>query len=188
MILLIDNYDSFTYNLAQLVGAVTRIDVKRNDEVTVDEIECMNPGGILISPGPGRPEQAGVCVETIVRLGSRIPILGICLGHQAIATAFGGSIIHAPTIMHGRVSSILHCGKRIFTGVSNPFMATRYHSLIISPENFPDDLEVTARTDDGVIMGVRHKRFPIEGVQFHPESILTHEGKKIIRNWLKVQL
>ena len=188
MILIIDNYDSFTFNLAQIAGKVTDVEVRRNDEVTLDEIEKMMPKGILISPGPGRPEQAGVCVEVIRRLGPRIPILGVCLGHQAIGSAFGGRITYAPSIMHGRVSSISHCGTGIFSNAINPFTATRYHSLVISPADFPPDLEITAWTNENVIMGVRHKQFPVEGVQFHPESILTEEGEKIIHNWLDVQL
>jgi len=188
MILVIDNYDSFTYNLVQLIGKVnTDIVVKRNDEITVEAIADLAPSGIVISPGPGRPENAGVTVDVIKSLGSRIPILGVCLGHQAIGVAFGGRVIHAPSLMHGRTSAISHCGQSIFDGVENPFVATRYHSLVISPSDFPPELQITAQTGDGVIMGVSHRQLPIEGVQFHPESILTDEGEKIIRNWLKVQ-
>jgi anthranilate synthase component 2 len=188
MILVIDNYDSFTYNLVQLIGKVTTdIVVKRNDETTPEEIAELGPSGIVISPGPGRPENAGVTVDVIKALGANVPILGVCLGHQAIGVAFGGRVVHAPTLMHGRTSAISHCGRSIFDGVDDPFVATRYHSLVISPTDFPPELQITAQTDDGVIMGVSHRELPIEGVQFHPESILTGEGEKIIRNWLKVQ-
>jgi len=188
MILVIDNFDSFTYNLVQLLGNVTDdIVVKRNNEITVNEVRDLNPAGILISPGPGRPEDAGISVETIRELGSRIPILGVCLGHQAIGYAFGGQIVHAPSLMHGRTSAIEHEGSGVFRNVPNPFTATRYHSLVISREGLPEELSVTAQTNDGVIMGVRHARWPLEGVQFHPESILTEAGETIIRNWLGVQ-
>lgn len=187
MILVIDNYDSFTYNLVQLLGGLTTdIVVKRNDEVTVEDVEKMRPDRILISPGPGRPEDAGITVETILRMGKKTPIFGVCLGHQAIGMAFGGDVVHAPTLMHGRTSLINHGGSGIFSGVQNPFTATRYHSLVISPDNFPPSLEITARTDDGVIMAVRHRTYPVTGVQFHPESILTDEGERIMRNWLEV--
>ncbi len=186
MILVIDNYDSFTFNLVQLLGRMEKdIMVRRNDEIDVKEIQTLHPSRILISPGPGRPEDAGITVETIKACGEDIPILGVCLGHQAIGYAFGGKIVHAPSLMHGRTSMIAHGGKGLFEGVPDPFEATRYHSLVISPESFPSVLEVTATTDYGVIMGVRHKELPIEGVQFHPESILTKHGEKIIRNWLK---
>lgn len=188
MILVIDNYDSFTYNLVQLLGKLTvDVVVKRNDEIAVEEIDGLRPERILISPGPGRPEDAGITVETIRRYGRQIPILGVCLGHQAIGLAFGGSIVHAPSLMHGRTSRITHNGDLLFRGVANPFTATRYHSLVISEEGFPDALGITARSEDGVIMGVRHTHLPIEGVQFHPESILTEEGEKIVHNWLKMQ-
>jgi anthranilate synthase/aminodeoxychorismate synthase-like glutamine amidotransferase len=188
MTLIIDNYDSFTYNLVQLLGGLdTNVMVKRNDDLSVTDIEDLAPSGILISPGPGRPEHAGISIDIIKHLGQRIPILGVCLGHQAIGAAFGGNIVHAPSLMHGRTSNIHHDGQSLFTRVPTPFIATRYHSLVISQDRFPPDLEITARTDDGVIMGVRHRRFPIEGVQFHPESILTTEGPAIIQNWLKVQ-
>ena len=188
MILVIDNYDSFTYNLVQLIGRMTPdIVVKRNDEASVDEIADLAPERIVISPGPGRPENAGVTVDVIRRLGASIPILGVCLGHQAIGVAFGGRVVHAPSLMHGRTSSISHCGSSIFAGVENPFVATRYHSLVVSATDLPHELEITAQTDDGVVMGVSHRTLPITGVQFHPESILTEEGEKIIRNWLKVQ-
>jgi anthranilate synthase/aminodeoxychorismate synthase-like glutamine amidotransferase len=186
MILVIDNYDSFTYNLVHLVGKVTSdVRVRRNDQITLDEIGAMNPSSILISPGPGRPEDAGVCVDVIRTFGPRIPLLGVCLGHQAIGYAFGGKIIHAPTLMHGKTSAIHHDACTIFEGLDNPFTATRYHSLVLSPDDLPPELTVTARTSDGVIMGVRHTKYPIEGVQFHPESILTTEGEKLINNWLK---
>jgi anthranilate synthase/aminodeoxychorismate synthase-like glutamine amidotransferase len=188
VILVIDNYDSFTYNLVQLLGKLTEdVVVKRNDEIPVEEIGSLRPERILISPGPGRPEDAGITVETIRRYGGEIPILGVCLGHQAIGLAFGGSIVHAPSLMHGRTSQITHNGNLLFNGVSSPFTATRYHSLVISEEGFPSTLAITARSDDGVIMGVRHTQFPIEGVQFHPESILTDEGEKILNNWMKMQ-
>lgn len=185
MILVIDNYDSFTYNLVQLLGKMTdSIEVRRNDQITLAQITAMNPERILISPGPGRPEDAGITVETIKRFGEKIPLLGVCLGHQAIGLAFGGTVTYAPTLMHGRTSMVRHRETAIYKSVENPFVATRYHSLVVSPEGFPGELEVTATTDDGVIMGLRHRRYPIEGVQFHPESILTVEGEKIIRNWM----
>jgi anthranilate synthase component II len=186
MILVIDNYDSFTFNLVQLLGRFSqKIIVKRNDEVSLDEIRMLAPSGIVISPGPGRPEDAGVTVETIKTLGIRTPLLGVCLGHQAIGLAFGGMITYAPSLMHGRTSMVRHHETPLFHGVQNPFVATRYHSLVISPDGFPQDLEVTAMADDGVIMGVKHKQYPIEGVQFHPESILTLEGEKMVKNWME---
>ena len=180
MILIIDNYDSFTYNLVQLLGKILvqgneELVVRRNDQISIDKIMAVQPRRIVLSPGPGRPEDAGVTVDVIKTFGSTIPIFGVCLGHQAIGLAFGGAIVHAPTLMHGRTSAIRHNGTSLFENVKNPFIATRYHSLVISPEGFPDCLEVTATTDDGVIMGVQHKTFPVVGVQFHPESILTEE-------------
>ncbi len=188
MVLVLDNFDSFTYNLVQLLGRMTNeILVKRNDQLSVNEIGELKPDAILISPGPGRPEDAGVTVDLVRAMRGRVPVLGVCLGHQAIGYAYGGTIVHAPSLMHGRTSMIHHDGKTIFRDVQNPFTATRYHSLVISPEGLPAELEISARTSDGVIMGVRHKEHPVEGVQFHPESILTEEGETIIRNWLKVQ-
>jgi anthranilate synthase/aminodeoxychorismate synthase-like glutamine amidotransferase len=186
MVLLIDNYDSFTFNLAQYLGEMGHgPTVKRNDEITLGEIEGLHPDRIVISPGPGRPEDAGVSVEVIRQLGSRTPILGVCLGHQAIGYAFGGSIMRATTLMHGKTSSVQHDGRGVFAGVSQPFVAGRYHSLIVA-EPAPEALEVAARTDDGVIMGLRHREWPIHGVQFHPESVLTGEGRKILRNFLEL--
>jgi anthranilate synthase/aminodeoxychorismate synthase-like glutamine amidotransferase len=186
MVLLIDNYDSFTFNLAQYLGEMGHgPTVKRNDEITLGEIEGLHPDRIVISPGPGRPEDAGVSVEVIRQLGSRTPILGVCLGHQAIGYAFGGGIVRAPTLMHGKTSSVQHDGRGVFAGVSQPFVAGRYHSLIVA-EPAPEALEVAARTDDGVIMGLRHREWPIHGVQFHPESVLTGEGRKILRNFLEL--
>ena len=189
MTLVIDNYDSFTFNLVQLLGRMTvDILVRRNDQISVSEIRSLAPARILLSPGPGRPEDAGITVEVIKTFGETIPILGVCLGHQAIGLAFGGTIVHAPTLMHGKVSVIHHNWSPLFAGVSNPFRATRYHSLVVSDSTALPELEVTARSSDGVIMGLRHKRFPVEGVQFHPESILTDEGETILRNWLSVQV
>jgi anthranilate synthase/aminodeoxychorismate synthase-like glutamine amidotransferase len=188
MILVLDNYDSFTYNLVQLIGRVTGdVAVRRNDEVSAAEIQEMRPAGIVISPGPGRPESAGVTIEVIRALGSTIPVFGVCLGHQAIGAAYGGEVIYAPSLMHGRTSMIRHRGVGIFAGVPDPFVATRYHSLVISPDRMPAELEVTAWTDDGVIMGVRHRTHPVEGVQFHPESILTEQGERLIRNWMEAK-
>ena len=187
MILIIDNYDSFTYNLVHIVGSVTdRYKVVRNDAITIDEIRELNPDKILISPGPGRPEDAGITEEVIRELGPEIPIMGVCLGHQAIGQVFGAKVVHAPSLMHGKTSQILHDGKTLFENVEENFTATRYHSLVLQPETVPDFLEVSAKTADGVIMGVRHREFPIEGIQFHPESILTVEGPKIVKNWLKL--
>jgi len=185
MILVIDNYDSFTYNLVQLVAQHTAdFRVVRNDALTVADIGQLHPERILISPGPGRPEDAGICVELIRTLGPRIPTLGVCLGHQAIGYAFGGSIVHAPQLMHGKTSYIQHGGEGIFEHLPNPFEATRYHSLIISEQGLPDTLNVTARTAENIIMGVRHVTYPIEGIQFHPESVLTKPGHQIIANWI----
>jgi len=187
MVFVIDNYDSFTFNLVQLIGTVAGdVLVRRNDQCTIDQIRRLRPTHIVISPGPGRPEVAGICVEVIRLLGPEIPILGVCLGHQAIGYAFGAAIVHAPSLVHGRTSEIQHAGGSLFRNIKNPFHATRYHSLVISNDNFPNELEITARTGDGVVMAVRHRSFPVDGVQFHPESILTEEGEKMIRNWLQV--
>ncbi|MEX2600726.1 MAG: aminodeoxychorismate/anthranilate synthase component II [Balneolaceae bacterium] len=185
MILIIDNYDSFTYNLVHLVAAdCETYRVIRNDDLTVSEIAALQPEKILISPGPGRPEDAGVTEAVIRELGSEIPILGVCLGHQAIGQVYGATVVHAPSLMHGKTSLIYHDGKSVFSDVAEGFTATRYHSLALQPDSVPEELEVTARTEDGVIMGVRHRQNPVEGIQFHPESILTTEGPRIIRNWV----
>jgi len=188
MLLMIDNYDSFTYNLVQYLGELGEdIKVFRNDKITIKEIEGMNPEKIVISPGPCTPKEAGISVELIRYFAGKIPILGVCLGHQSIGAAFGGEIIRAPRLMHGKTSMILHDGKTIFEGLPNPFEATRYHSLVIKRETLPDCLDITAWTDTGEIMGVRHKEAVIEGVQFHPESILTRVGKDLLRNFLKLK-
>jgi anthranilate synthase/aminodeoxychorismate synthase-like glutamine amidotransferase len=185
VILLIDNYDSFTYNLAQYLGELGAPQmVRRNDEITPDEIAALGPSHIVISPGPGRPEDAGISVEVIKRFGPVTPVLGVCLGHQGIGIAFGGEVVRAPQLMHGKVSTVQHDGRGVFRGVSQPFVAGRYHSLIVA-DPLPSDLEAAARTDDGTLMGVRHRTFPIHGVQFHPESVLTAEGKRLLRNFLE---
>src|ERR1051325_5102083 len=185
MILVIDNYDSFTYNLVQYLGELGgEIDVQRNDCITLDEIEAMTPERILLSPGPCTPEEAGVCVPLIRRFAGRYPILGVCLGHQSIGAAFGGDVVRNPRIMHGKTSAIHHTGKGVFAGLPDPFTATRYHSLVIQRDAMPDCLEITAETEEGEIMGVRHREFAVEGVQFHPESALTTCGKEMMRNFL----
>ncbi|MBI2874390.1 MAG: aminodeoxychorismate/anthranilate synthase component II [Firmicutes bacterium] len=185
MILVIDNYDSFTYNLVQYLGELgADLVVHRNDKITLDEIEGLGPEKIVISPGPGTPEASGITMDVVRRFAPRLPLLGVCLGHQAIGAVFGGRVVRAATLMHGKTSLIRHDGRTIFAGLENPFTATRYHSLIVEDATLPASLEVSARTEDGVIMGLRHRDFPLEGVQFHPESILTAEGKKLLRNFL----
>ena len=185
MILVIDNYDSFTYNLVQYLAELgAQVDVRRNDKVCVDEIAAWKPDGILISPGPGRPEHAGISLELIEALGTEVPIFGVCLGHQSIAQQFGASIVRADRLMHGRTSPILHKGRGVFAGLPSPLTATRYHSLIVERNTIPDDLEVTAWTEEGEVMGLRHVSLPIEGVQFHPESFLTEHGHRLLQNWL----
>jgi anthranilate synthase/aminodeoxychorismate synthase-like glutamine amidotransferase len=188
MLLLIDNYDSFTYNLVQYLGELgENVDVRRNDKVTVDEIErSIRPQRIVISPGPGTPDGAGVTLKTIERFAGKIPLLGVCLGHQAIGQAFGGRVIRAPELRHGKASEICHDGKTIFAGIEDHFSAGRYHSLIVERESLPDCLEISAYTRDNIIMGLRHKQLKVEGVQFHPESILTTDGKKLLANFLKL--
>ena len=186
-VLLLDNYDSFTYNLAQYLGELGHAPaVHRNDEITVGEIDAMKPDRIVISPGPGRPEDAGISIDVIREFGSRVPVLGVCLGHQGIGYAFGGDVVRAPVLMHGKVSSVQHDGKGVFAGVAQPFTAGRYHSLIVADPP-PAPLEISARTDEGVIMGLRHREWPVHGVQFHPESVLTGEGRKILRNFLELR-
>ena len=186
MIVVIDNYDSFTYNLVQYLGELgADLQVIRNDAVDVEEIERMRPERVVVSPGPGNPRQAGVSLDVIRRLGPTTPTLGVCLGHQAIGEAFGATVARAPAQMHGKTSDIRHDGKGVFTGLSNPFLATRYHSLVVLADTVPAELEITARAEDGQVMGLRHRRFPIEGVQFHPESILTVEGKRLLANFLQ---
>ena len=184
-VLMIDNYDSFTYNLVQYLGELGAIvDVRRNDAITLDEVAALGVDGVVVSPGPCTPREAGVSVPLIQRFAGQLPLLGVCLGHQAIGAAFGGDIVRAPRIMHGKTSPIHHDGSGVFAGLPDPFDATRYHSLVIAPSSLPADLIRTAWTDEGEIMGVRHRRFFVEGVQFHPESILTLEGKKLLRNFL----
>ena len=187
MILVIDNYDSFTYNLVQYLGELgAEIEVRRNDQTTVDEIERMAPERIVISPGPKTPTEAGICLDVIKKFSGRWPILGVCLGHQAIGQAFGGKVIRAPEIMHGKTSSISHDGKTVFADLPNPFPATRYHSLIVERVSLPKCLEISATSPDGLIMGLRHKEMKVEGVQFHPESVLTGAGKQLLANFLKL--
>ena len=193
MIIVIDNYDSFTYNLVQYLGELgnelpvaSEIQVYRNDKIDSEQIKKLQPDGIVISPGPGRPEDAGVSGSLFSQLGSTVPILGVCLGHQSLGQVFGGKIVSAPVLMHGKTSEIHHTGVGIFRGLANPFTATRYHSLVIDRQSCPDILEITAWVDDGTIMGVRHRNYPhLEGVQFHPESILTSSGKQLLRNFLE---
>jgi anthranilate synthase/aminodeoxychorismate synthase-like glutamine amidotransferase len=186
MILVIDNYDSFTYNLVQYLGELgADVQVVRNDAASIESIESLHPDRIVISPGPGRPEQAGVTMDAIRHFGSTVPILGVCLGHQAIGAVFGGSVVRAIVPMHGKTSTIEHDGRGVFAGITGPFTASRYHSLVVADEGLPADLEVTARSrEDKTIMGLRHVRWPIHGVQFHPESILTAEGRRLLRNFL----
>ncbi len=183
MIVMIDNYDSFTFNIVQYVGELgEEILVKRNDEITIQEIEALNPDLIMISPGPCTPNEAGISLKAITYFAGRIPVFGVCLGHQSIAQAFGGDVIKAQRLMHGKTSEIHHDGKTIFSGLERPFTATRYHSLIVKKETLPDCFEISAETDEGEIMAIRHKEYPIEGVQFHPESIMTTAGKQLILN------
>ncbi len=193
MIVVIDNYDSFTYNLVQYLGELgtqlrvaSEIQVYRNDKIDLEQIKKLQPDGVVISPGPGRPEDAGISESLIGQFGSTLPILGVCLGHQSIGQVFGGKIISAPVLMHGKTSEVYHTGVGVFRGLTNPFTATRYHSLVIDRQSCPDVLEITAWVDDGTIMGVRHRNYPrVEGVQFHPESILTSCGKQLLRNFLE---
>jgi anthranilate synthase/aminodeoxychorismate synthase-like glutamine amidotransferase len=184
---MIDNYDSFTYNLVQYFGELGQdLKVYRNNKITIAEIEAMKPERIVISPGPCTPKEAGISIDVIKHFAGKLPLLGVCLGHQAMGEAFGGDVIRAPYLMHGKTSIIHHDGKTIFAGLPNPFEATRYHSLIIKRETLPPVLEISAWTEDGIIMGVRHKQFKVEGVQFHPESILTGAGKDLLRNFLRL--
>lgn len=186
MILVIDNYDSFTYNLVHLLGRHTsEVRVVRNDVITVEEVRALRPEGILISPGPGRPAEAGITEAVIAELGPTTPILGVCLGHQAIGEVYGGRVVHAPSLMHGKTSRIYHTGQGLFEGAAQGFTATRYHSLVVDRPTLPEVLEVTAWTEDGVIMALRHRHYPVQGVQFHPESVLTTEGPRLIANWLR---
>lgn len=188
MVLVIDNYDSFTYNLVQYLGELgATVVVRRNDEASIDDLRALRHSRVVISPGPGRPEQAGVSLDVIAEFGSRMPVLGVCLGHQAIGMAFGGEVIRAPQPIHGKTSTVEHTGVGVFAGVTSSFQAGRYHSLVVGEKTLPADLEVTARTkEDGLIMGLRHRSLPIHGVQFHPESVLTNEGRRILRNFLEI--
>ena len=188
MFLLIDNYDSFTYNLFHFLGELgAKVEVRRNDKITAAEALALNPQGIVISPGPCDPDRAGVCLELIAAAAGKVPLFGVCLGHQAIGQHFGGRIVRAPAPMHGKLSQVTHQGKGVFAGLPSPLTATRYHSLTIEPESFPHDvLEVTATADDGVIMGLQHKTLPIHGVQFHPESIASEHGHSLLHNFLKL--
>jgi len=185
VILLLDNYDSFTYNLAQYLGELgCQVEVHRNDRINVEQIAQRKPERIVISPGPCTPQEAGISVELIQKLAGKIPILGVCLGHQAIGAAFGGKIVRAPKLFHGKTSEIQHRGTGIFRELPNPFTATRYHSLIVERKSLPRELVVTAETSDGIIMGLQHREYPVEGVQFHPESVLTESGKQLLKNFL----
>ena len=187
MVFVLDNYDSFTFNLVQYMGELgAELDVRRNDELSVDEVEALGPEKIVLSPGPCTPQEAGISIELIRRMAGKVPILGVCLGHQAIGAAFGGNVVRAAKLMHGKTSEVEHDGKTIFQGIRSPMTCTRYHSLIVEEKGLPKDLEVSARTADGTIMGLRHRRFPVEGVQFHPESVLTADGKRLVKNFLEM--
>ena len=187
MLLMIDNYDSFTYNLVQYLGELGQdVRVIRNDELSVDAVERLGPERIVLSPGPCTPNEAGISLELVKRFAGRVPILGVCLGHQAIGQAFGGKVVRAPRVMHGKTSPIEHDGKGLFAGITSPMQATRYHSLVVEPATFPETLAVTARTPEGEIMALAHKTLPVWGVQFHPESILTLDGKKLLQNFLEM--
>jgi anthranilate synthase/aminodeoxychorismate synthase-like glutamine amidotransferase len=191
MIFVLDNYDSFTYNLVQYLGELgAKIEVRRNDQITVEEIEALEPERIVVSPGPCTPAEAGISIKVIQHFAGKVPVLGVCLGHQAIGEAFGGKVVRAKHLMHGKTSQVEHDGKTIFHGMRSPMTATRYHSLIVRERDLPEELEVSARTQDAdgnsVIMGLRHKRFAVEGVQFHPESVLTSDGKQLIKNFLEI--
>jgi anthranilate synthase component 2 len=187
MILLLDNYDSFTYNLLHYLGELGKeVVVHRNDKVSVADVLAMKPEGIVISPGPGTPEESGICLELVKQASGKIPLMGVCLGHQAIGQAFGGKVIRAPKPMHGKVSAVKHAGKGLFAGLPSPFNATRYHSLIVEKSSLPDSLEVTAETDDGIIMGLQHKTLNVHGVQFHPESIASEHGHALLKNFVKL--
>jgi anthranilate synthase/aminodeoxychorismate synthase-like glutamine amidotransferase len=188
MVLVIDNYDSFTYNLVQYLGELgARVEVRRNNETTLEDITSLNPSRILISPGPGRPEDAGITLDVIRAFGGRVPMLGVCLGHQAMGLAFGGQVVRAPLPMHGKTSTVEHDGRGVFSGLTSAFQASRYHSLVVAADDWPDALEITARAkEDGLVMGLRHRAWPLHGVQFHPESILTPEGRHILRNFLEL--
>ncbi len=189
MVFVLDNYDSFTYNLVQYLGELgAQVEVRRNDQVTVEEVEGLHPERILLSPGPCTPQEAGISIGLIRHFAGKVPVLGVCLGHQAIGAAFGGQVVRAGKLMHGKTSQVEHDGRTIFRGLASPMTATRYHSLMVAEEGLPQDLEISARTRErdgaSVIMGLRHRRYPVEGVQFHPESVLTGEGKQLIRNFL----
>lgn len=188
MVLLIDNYDSFTFNLAQYLGELgADVQVRRNDEIGLDEIERLRPSHIVISPGPGRPEDAGVSVEAIRRFARSVPTLGVCLGHQAMGLAFGGTVTRAPAPVHGKTSAIEHDGSGVFSGLSGPLVVARYHSLIVADEGWPETLQVAARTNDGLVMALRHREWPMHGVQFHPESVMTPDGRHLLRNFLEMR-
>jgi len=186
LVLVIDNYDSFTYNLVQYLGELGEdVMVRRNDEITLAEIAPLSPVAVVLSPGPGTPSDAGICRDLLVELGPTIPILGVCLGHQCLGEAFGGTVRRASQVMHGKVSRVTHAEQSVFRGIPSPFAATRYHSLVVDRENLPADLEVTAWTDDGTVMGLRHRQYPLAGVQFHPEAILTEHGHELLANFLQ---
>ncbi|MCP4684340.1 MAG: aminodeoxychorismate/anthranilate synthase component II [bacterium] len=186
MILMLDNYDSFTYNLVQYLESLgAELEVVRNDELSVHRVLEMQPEGIVLSPGPGRPESSGVMNDLIREVSGKLPVLGVCLGHQAIAQVFGGRIDYAPSVMHGKTSMVSHDGSRLFQGIQSPFEATRYHSLTVDPDSLPEEIEITARTEDGVVMGLRHRSHDVYGLQFHPESILTPDGMKMLQNFLE---
>jgi anthranilate synthase/aminodeoxychorismate synthase-like glutamine amidotransferase len=188
MILVVDNYDSFTYNLVQYLGELgAEVKVRRNNETTIADIETMRPDRILISPGPGRPEDAGITVDVIRHFAGKLPVMGVCLGHQAIGMVFGGDVVRAPVPMHGKTCTIEHDAKGLFSGITSSFQASRYHSLVVSETRWPADLDICARSkEDGLVMALRHRQWPLHGVQFHPESILTHEGRRILRNFLEL--
>jgi anthranilate synthase/aminodeoxychorismate synthase-like glutamine amidotransferase len=187
MVFVLDNYDSFTYNLVQYMGELgAEMVIRRNDELSVDEVETLEPERIVLSPGPCTPQEAGISIDLVRRFAGKVPVLGVCLGHQAIGAAFGGDVVRAGKLMHGKTSEVEHDGKTVFTGIASPMTCTRYHSLIVSEKNLPEELEVSARTADGTIMGLRHRKYAVEGVQFHPESVLTGDGKRLIQNFLEL--